>query len=68
MEDALAQNGNISQTAPVDNVLILVLMEDALARVQFERDGETRTVLILVLMEDALAPREVGRNGYYPGS
>ena len=37
-------------------VLILVLMEDALARVEVEAIQHEGKVLILVLMEDALAP------------
>ena len=36
-------------------VLILVLMEDALARYNFAKGGFKTIVLILVLMEDALA-------------
>ena len=56
MEDALAP----TQCLPARNlvVLILVLMEDALApSVEMAQAVCVDLVLILVLMEDALAPR-----------
>ena len=40
-------------------VLILVLMEDALARRVFNHTTNKKIVLILVLMEDALAQKEL---------
>ena len=56
MEDALAQIYMMNLNIKL-RVLILVLMEDALAL--FHREllrSTSRSVLILVLMEDALAP------------
>ena len=55
MEDALAQGNWYGIAREIWDVLILVLMEDALARVCFHMNGGGMTVLILVLMEDALA-------------
>ena len=40
-----------------EHVLILVVMEDALAPIKKKRKKEIYKVLILVVMEDALAPR-----------
>ena len=39
------------------NVLILVLMDDALVLAKSKRAAERRFVLILVLMDDALVPQ-----------
>ena len=60
MEDALAHAFNPKQEISW-NVLILVVMADALAPLEQEqalqRDWQ---VLILVVMEDALAPQNLG--------
>ena len=54
MEDALAQEENLSHSGYCW-VLILVVMEDALARVSVSILTRCAAVLILVVMEDALA-------------
>ena len=55
MDDALVPKTHI-RLLPRQRVLILVVMDDALAQDGQEDERETRTsVLILVLMEDALA-------------
>ena len=54
MEDALVQYDHYTKIS-FDEVLILVLMEDALVQAVPQRhNGNIQTVLILVLMEDAL--------------
>ena len=55
MDDVLAPLPAPS-CAPFWRVLILVVMDDALALFQSLFDNNTRTVLILVVMDDALAP------------
>ena len=55
MEDALALKKNVKNQAVENVVLILVLMEDALARAIPATYSSSLYVLILVLMEDALA-------------
>ena len=42
-------------------VLILVVMDDALAQPVRGANGELERVLILVVMDDALAPLDVSR-------
>ena len=60
MEDALARSRLARQVQRIGAVLILVLMEDALAQAKFVIPLLLATVLILVLMEDALAPQSFG--------
>ena len=55
MEDALALLKTTSQIATSFQVLILVVMEDALARIAYNQKVGDTIVLILVVMEDALA-------------
>ena len=47
-------------TAKILKVLILVVMEDALALWPQDYNYTTQNVLILVVMEDALAPQNLG--------
>ena len=56
MEDALAPRARGQVHPRTKKVLILVLMEDALAPEMVGENGKFKRVLILVLMEDALAP------------
>ena len=51
-----SHNNAVNKRVCIDFVLILVLMEDALAQIDEEKTGRITGVLILVLMEDALAP------------
>ena len=62
MEDALAR-GNFSAVRKLFLVLILVLMEDALA-LYMKKNEFIKLVLILVLMEDALAQLFIRQNQY----
>ena len=50
----LCEDGNLTQISKLTEVLILVLMEDALRVFHGIRRNEVLHVLILVLMEDAL--------------
>ena len=56
MDDALAQDIGSQRRSMNTNVLILVVMDDALAQQYNEETGELSLVLILVVMDDALAP------------
>ena len=56
MEDALARYVSQEDGTYKLDVLILVLMEDALAHAIGRISAKVGHVLILVLMEDALAP------------
>ena len=53
MDDALAHQ--LDGSYPSEFVLILVVMDDALAHTILSDNGDTKTVLILVVMDDALA-------------
>ena len=55
MEDALALCASLSTSRSEPCVLILVVMEDALARDEDSLNNWPCCVLILVVMEDALA-------------
>ena len=57
MEDALVHVYLAAHYTQELEVLILVLMEDALVRVTILKNIATKVVLILVLMEDALVQK-----------
>ena len=54
MEDALVHLHNMAQLISIVQVLILVVMEDALVLKSFGLSLQGTKVLILVVMEDAL--------------
>ena len=54
MEDALVLFGHTTKITQIQNVLILVLMEDALVLEIKAHYCDAASVLILVVMEDAL--------------
>ena len=60
MEDALARAGHSRPLEDSSQVLILVVMEDALALCLRKCLKTHLRVLILVVMEDALAPQNLG--------